>query len=50
MAIEILTKADLYEFRKSLLEDIRKILKEKRERRSRNCKDIFNGMRFLNTQ
>ncbi|MDI1304288.1 MAG: helix-turn-helix domain-containing protein [bacterium] len=27
MAIEILTKADLYEFRKSLLEDITKILK-----------------------
>ncbi|MFV8347678.1 helix-turn-helix domain-containing protein [Flavobacterium sp. ZB4P13] len=27
MAIEILTKADLYEFRKSLLEDIREILK-----------------------
>ncbi|MFV8374722.1 helix-turn-helix domain-containing protein [Flavobacterium sp. LB1P71] len=31
MAIEILTKADLYEFRKSLLEDIREILKEKNE-------------------
>ena len=31
MAIEILTKADLYEFRKSLLEDIRGILKEKNE-------------------
>jgi hypothetical protein len=29
MAIEILTKADLYEFRKSLLEDIREILNEK---------------------
>lgn len=27
MAIETLTKADLYEFRKSLLEDIREILK-----------------------
>jgi hypothetical protein len=27
MAIEILTKADLFEFRKSLLEDITKILK-----------------------
>ena len=31
MAIEILTKADLYEFRKSLLKDIRGILKEKNE-------------------
>ncbi|MFV7235335.1 helix-turn-helix domain-containing protein [Flavobacterium sp. ZB4R12] len=31
MAIEILTKADLYEFRKSLLEDFREILKEKNE-------------------
>lgn len=31
MVIEILTKADLYEFRKSLLEDIREILKEKNE-------------------
>ena len=31
MAIEILTKADLCEFRKSLLEDIRGILKEKNE-------------------
>ena len=31
MAIEILTKADLYEFRKYLLEDIRGILKEKNE-------------------
>jgi len=31
MAIEILTKADLYEFRKSLLEDLREILKEKNE-------------------
>jgi hypothetical protein len=31
MAIEILTKADLYEFRKSLLEDIREILNEKNE-------------------
>jgi hypothetical protein len=29
MAIEILTKADLCEFRKSLLEDFREILKEK---------------------
>lgn len=28
MAIEILTKADLYEFRKSLLKDIRGILKK----------------------
>jgi hypothetical protein len=27
MAIEILTKADLYEFRKSLLEDIKEIFK-----------------------
>lgn len=31
MAIEILTKADLYEFRKSLLEDIRELLKDKNE-------------------
>ncbi|PIF60622.1 helix-turn-helix domain-containing protein [Flavobacterium sp. 11] len=31
MAIEILTKADLHEFRKSLLEDIREILKDKNE-------------------
>jgi hypothetical protein len=31
MAIEILTKADLYEFRKSLLEDIKEILKEKND-------------------
>jgi hypothetical protein len=31
MAIEILTKADLCEFRKSLLEDFREILKEKNE-------------------
>ena len=31
MAIEILTKADLYEFHKSLLEDIREILKDKNE-------------------
>jgi hypothetical protein len=30
MAIEILTKADLHEFRKSLLEDIREILREKK--------------------
>jgi hypothetical protein len=31
MAIEILTKADLHEFRKSLLEDIREILKDTNE-------------------
>lgn len=31
MAIETLTKADLHEFRKSLLEDIREILKDKNE-------------------
>jgi hypothetical protein len=31
MAIEILTKADLHEFRKSLLEDIRGILKDTNE-------------------
>jgi hypothetical protein len=31
MAIEILTKADLCEFRKSLLEDFREILKEKND-------------------
>jgi hypothetical protein len=31
MAIEILTKTDLYEFRKSLLEDIREVLKDKNE-------------------
>ncbi|WP_264564739.1 helix-turn-helix domain-containing protein [Flavobacterium sp. N3904] len=29
MAIEILTKADLYEFRKSLLEDIKELFNEK---------------------
>jgi hypothetical protein len=31
MAIETLTKADLHEFRKSLLEDIREILKDTNE-------------------
>jgi hypothetical protein len=31
MAIEILTKADLYEFRLSLLEDIKEILKDKNQ-------------------
>lgn len=31
MAIEILTKADLHEFQKSLLEDIREIFKDKNE-------------------
>jgi hypothetical protein len=31
MAIEILTKADLCEFRKSLLDDFREILKEKND-------------------
>lgn len=31
MAIEILTKADLYEFHKTLLEDIKEILKGKNE-------------------
>jgi hypothetical protein len=31
MAIEILTKEDLHEFSKSLLEDIREILKDKNE-------------------
>ncbi|MDI5887410.1 helix-turn-helix domain-containing protein [Flavobacterium yafengii] len=31
MAIETLTKADFHEFRKSLLEDVREILKDKNE-------------------
>lgn len=31
MAIEILTKSDLNEFRKSLIEDIREVLKDKNE-------------------
>ncbi|MBG6187847.1 DNA-binding protein [Flavobacterium sp. CAN_S2] len=31
MAIEILTKADLHEFHKSLIEDIREILKDTNE-------------------
>nr|WP_315211410.1 helix-turn-helix domain-containing protein [uncultured Flavobacterium sp.] len=36
MAIETLTKADLHEFRKSLLEDIRGILKDTNEQ-SKKC-------------
>jgi hypothetical protein len=31
MAIEILTKADLYEFRSSLLEDIKELLKDQNQ-------------------
>jgi hypothetical protein len=40
MAIEILTKADLHEFRKSLLEDIRGILKDTNEQPKKWLKSI----------